>query len=516
MFHGILIKELIPLQKINQIFKQTNKRDMDQTCSSSIKYNEQLLLDEEQLQQYAARYEGKLLLEEEYYLPANLFTSLVTGKIISPIPSITSSFFTTTCQRCHQSESQYFATIHCARCEQPHLYCRKCIHMGRVMECTPLYEWIGPPMNWLKYRTPCSWQGELTKAQQHAANRMVEAFEARRSLLIWAVTGSGKTEMLFPTITAALKAGKRICIASPRADVVRELVPRLQVAFSSIPIQGLYGGSRDNDGTAQLLVSTTHQLLRFKHAFDLLVIDEVDAFPYHQDQTLQFAAQRARKKISSLVYLTATPREKQRQQMAMKQLDYVFVPVRFHRHHLPVPKFVYCAKLQNRLISDELPQEFIYWLHTRKKPSRQLLVFASTITLANKLTGVLQTLFQHDHALKQLQYNITSVHAGDKEREEKVAAFRRRDYHVLITTTILERGVTFPSVDVAVLDASHDVFDEAALVQIAGRAGRSKEDPTGEVVFFHDGKTNSMVKAQADIVKMNRRATEMMLGEDEV
>lgn len=488
---------------------------MDKTCSSSVKYNEQLILDKEQLQQYAARYDGKLLLEEEFYLPTSLFTLLVGEKIITPTPSITASFFTTTCKRCHQSEPQYFATIHCARCEKPHLYCRSCIRMGRVMECTPLYEWTGPPMNWPVHRDPCSWQGELTKAQQHAANRMVKTFEAKCSLLIWAVTGSGKTEMLFPTITAALETGKRICIASPRADVVRELVPRLQAAFSSIPIQGLYGGSRDNDGTAQLLVSTTHQLLRFKHAFDLLIIDEVDAFPYHQDLTLQFAASRARKEESSLVYLTATPRKSQRQQMAMNQLDYVFVPARFHGHLLPVPKFIYCAKLQKRLVSDELPKEFIHWLHTRKKPSRQLLVFASTITLANKLTEVLQTLFQHDYALHQLQYNITSVHAGDEKREEKVAAFRRHDYHVLITTTILERGVTFPSVDVAVLDASHDVFDEAALVQISGRAGRSQADPTGEVVFFHDGKTNSMVKAQADIMKMNRRAREMIVGEDE-
>src|SRR5699024_11776304 len=81
-----------------------------------------------------------------------------------------------------------------------------------------------------------------------------------------------------------------------------------------------------------------------------------------------------------------------------------------------------------------------------------------------------------------------------------------KEIFILLTTTILERGVTFPSVDVAVLDAGHDVFDEAALVQIAGRAGRSPDDPDGEVVFFHDGKTESIVDAVRSIKTMDKRA----------
>ncbi len=85
-------------------------------------------------------------------------------------------------------------------------------------------------------------------------------------------------------------------------------------------------------------------------------------------------------------------------------------------------------------------------------------------------------------------------------------AFRNRETAIILTTTILERGVTFPSVDVAILDAAHDVFDEAALVQIAGRAGRSPADPTGEVVFFHEGRSDAMDKAVRAIQDMNRRA----------
>jgi len=458
------------------------------------------------LAKYTKRYADKLLLQEEFYLPASLFKSFVDEQILTSIPSIKKTYLSILCKRCHNSKKHFFAMMSCTRCQKKHVYCRYCIQMGRVMECTPLYKWTGPKVSWPKHEDPCTWQGTLTHAQQHAAARMVQAVKDNQKLLIWAVTGSGKTEMMFLSITTALQAGKRICIASPRADVVRELLPRLQQAFQTIPIQGLYGGSRDNDGTAQILIATTHQLLRYQHAFDVLIIDEIDAFPFHQDPTLQFAADRARKEKSSLIYLTATPREKQRRMIANKQLDYVFVPTRFHGQRLPVPTFRHCRTLQKNLIENKLPKAFIYWLQNRQVPSRQLLIFVPTISLAKQLEQPLQLLLEQENLLPNKYPTITFVHAEDERRKEKIIAFRQRQYDVLLTTTILERGVTFPAIDVAVLDASHHVFDEAALVQISGRAGRSKEDPSGEVIFFHDGKTNSMVNAQIDIIKMNRRA----------
>src|SRR5699024_9161090 len=111
--------------------------------------------------------------------------------------------------------------------------------------------------------------------------------------------------------------------------------PRLKNAFQHTTIQGLYSGSRDNDGTAQLIISTTHQLLRYRQAFDLMIIDEIDAFPFHKDSSLPYASKRAVKRKNTIIYLTATPRKKHRFLMGSRQLDYVFVPVRFHGCPLP-------------------------------------------------------------------------------------------------------------------------------------------------------------------------------------
>jgi len=59
---------------------------------------------------------------------------------------------------------------------------------------------------------------------------------------------------------------------------------------------------------------------------------------------------------------------------------------------------------------------------------------------------------------------------------------------------------------VFILDADSALFDEAALVQMSGRAGRSKDDPAGRVFFAAPVKTASQLRAIRQIRAMNRLA----------
>ncbi|MFA1821337.1 DEAD/DEAH box helicase [Virgibacillus oceani] len=453
----------------------------------------------------AQRFSGKLLLRNEIPLDENTFQQMLSAKIFTPTQSIIRNFLSYQCNRCGNQERNLFADIPCQLCHKTYIYCRKCIDMGRVMECEPLYYWSGDKPSWSEHEDPCSWEGELTPKQQQAAERITAAVKMKENeLLVWAVCGAGKTEMLFPGITEALKLGMRICIATPRADVVRELKPRLQHAFQQVPVQALYGGSEDKDGTAQLMIATTHQLLRMKEAFDMIVIDEIDAFPFHSDLSLPFAASRAKKPTSTTIYLTATPRKNHQSRIQQKKLPHIFVPVRYHGYALPVPKMKMSFSLQKDLQKDMPPSTLISWLKKRKNQDRQLLIFVPTISLAEKLLKNIAEVLLKERVIDNRK-KIDFVHAEDPNRTEKVMQFREKELTVIITTTILERGVTFPSVDVAIFNAGHEVFDEAALVQIAGRAGRSADDPTGEVVFIHDGKTEAMVRAIDAIKQMNKR-----------
>jgi competence protein ComFA len=398
------------------------------------------------------------------------------------------------CERCGTTDPASFAEFPCSRCGENDVYCRKCLMMGRVSGCTPLISWKGTDLAFTVPPAPLEWDGQLSEGQKLASQRVFEAVENSSELLVWAVAGAGKTEVLFAGIERALSRGKRVCLATPRTDVVLELTPRLKKVFPQVKIASLYGGSEDRHEYAQLTIATTHQLLRFYQAFDVIIVDEVDAFPYSVDETLQYAVAQSRKTQSTLIYLTATPNQKWQRECRLGKREYVTIPARFHRHPLPVPRFEWAGNWEKKLLKGKLPVNFIKWIEARMASGKPVLVFVPKIASMEKILSILR----QQHPL------IESVHAEDPERKEKVMKMRQKEIPVLLTTTILERGVTIPNIDVAVIGSEDRVFTESALVQISGRAGRSSEYPTGDVTFFHYGKTSEMVKARNQILNMNK------------
>ena len=82
---------------------------------------------------------------------------------------------------------------------------------------------------------------------------------------------------------------------------------------------------------------------------------------------------------------------------------------------------------------------------------------------------------------------------------------RDGELDILLTTTILERGVTFLYLDVIVVNA-HD-FDSASLIQICGRVGRKPKDPTGSIWLMTDFNTGSIRQTIKTIKQFNKGMT---------
>ncbi|MFY4775086.1 DEAD/DEAH box helicase [Metabacillus sp. RGM 3146] len=368
--------------------------------------------------------------------------------------------------------------------------------MGRLSECTSLIRWTGPLAERKEETHLLHWDGSLSPMQTAASQKMAEAVHNPKELLIWAVCGAGKTEILFEGIQAALQAGKNVCLATPRTDVVLELEPRFRKVFPSVTISALYGGSEDRYKPAMLTLATTHQLLRYYHAFDVMIIDEVDAFPYSMDATLQNAVNMAIKPLSTLIYLTATPSYKMQQKVARKKMEAIKIPGRYHGQPLPEPRFDWAWNWKKKLEKGMLPASVDKWISSHLAEKKQAFLFVSNINVLKEITTL----------LKKRNQAIEGIYAEDPERKEKVRKFRTGETPLIVTTTILERGVTIKNSDAAVLGAEDSVFTESALVQISGRVGRHADFPSGDVVFFHHGKTEAMLKAKEHIQIMNRLA----------
>ncbi|NGZ76130.1 DEAD/DEAH box helicase [Saccharibacillus sp. VR-M41] len=323
--------------------------------------------------------------------------------------------------------------------------------------------------------------------------------------LLWAVTGAGKTEMLFPLIESVRSRGGSVLVATPRRDVVLELAPRLRKAFPDEAVVALYGGSEERWRRSGLTLATTHQLLRFAGAFDLVVIDELDAFPFHGDPMLAYAAEVCRASGGKTVYLSATPPAELQSLVRRNRLACAKVPVRYHRHPLPVPERLRAPSLAECLRRRSLPAPLLRRWRTSLERGAQIFIFVPKIVLAEALAVLLRRTF------RGIPVGATS--SEDEARGGKVLSFRSADLRILVTTTILERGVTVPRSDVYVLDADSGLFDEASLVQMAGRAGRSADDPAGRVVFAAAQNTKAQAGACRQIRRMNRLAKPFLLPE---
>lgn len=71
-------------------------------------------------------------------------------------------------------------------------------------------------------------------------------------------------------------------------------LPKVKKAFPAIEVTTLYAGSADRHGFSPLTVATTHQLFRFIEAFDVIIVDEVDAFPYSIDDSARYAVNKSK------------------------------------------------------------------------------------------------------------------------------------------------------------------------------------------------------------------------------
>ena len=359
-------------------------------------------------------------------------------------------------------------------------YCRKCISFrGEEVEHKPSYP----------KKAPIHLEYELSPEQKELSNKLVENYKKGIDSLVFAVCGSGKTEISLQIIQYAINCGEKVAFAVPRRDVVIELENRLKDIFTKNKVISLYGGHH-KDLEGDLIVLTTHQLYRFKKYFALIIMDEIDAFPFKDNEVLKNIF------FNSLcghyVLMSATPNKEVIDLFKQAGKDILRLDTRFHRHPLPVPTFI---KSKSILIYYHL----IKSLHSLLKTNRRVFIFAPTIEMCESLYVFLSLIFKNGEV----------VHSKKVDRNSIIQKFKDKRIRFLVTTSILERGVTVSGLDVIVFHSEHAVYDSGTLIQIAGRVGRKADNPYGKVLFIANRITKEMEAARDNIVKSNKALQNM-------
>jgi competence protein ComFA len=369
------------------------------------------------------------------------------------------------CPRCGNGDPRYLGL----KGGKP--YCRKCISFLGA-------EASGLPSS--PKPAPLNLHYSLSQEQRGLSERILQNFDRGVDTLVYAVCGAGKTELVYGVIAFAIAQGLKVGFALPRRDIVIELFWRLKEAFPHNKVVAVYGEHTFAlEGDVVLL--TTHQLYRYPRYFDLLVMDEIDAFPFKGNAVLTAMFLRSLK--GHFVMMSATPNPETILEFRKPGRDILELRTRFHKKPIPLPRIVLLPKFLQ-------PLHIIRKLRNYALEKKPCFVFTPSIAESEEL-------FQTVSFLAKEGDFVNSTLAN---REDSIASFKEGKLRYLVTTSVLERGVTIKNLQVLVYHSDDErIYDSAALIQMAGRVGRKSEAPDGEVIFLGEKKTKAMESALKEI-----------------
>ncbi|MDA3932030.1 MAG: DEAD/DEAH box helicase family protein [Tenericutes bacterium] len=326
---------------------------------------------------------------------------------------------------------------------------------------------------------------DLAESQLKGSRFIKNCYERKDNGYLHAVCGAGKTEMCLETILNCLNEGKSIVFVIPRVEIIKQLYERFNTYFPKTTICALYQDMSFNE-SADIYISTPQQLIKFYHEFNLMIIDEADAFPYYQNKHLYRLVNKALNPNGVLIYISATMPDDYKKMIDSGEMNYCLIPFRFHQKDLVIPSF----KKYQYMFSNKL----LMLISDYRNNQKRLLIYFPSIHLMSKFRWFL---------LKQA-IDTEMISSQTLYKNEVLKRFENSEYNILLTTTLLERGVTFTNCNVFVIEADHKIFDKDTLIQIAGRVGRDKKYSTGELIFLSRFITTEMKQAKIELIKLNK------------
>lgn len=375
------------------------------------------------------------------------------------------------CKRCGNDNPAYFFKGHKG------WYCRKCVAFKRILlEDEPI------PTNYevSKGTGDYSFNYELTSFQKNISIRCLKWLK-NYDVLIKAVCGAGKTEIAVLSMAYYLNKGLKVCYAIPRREVVKDLYWRFMKIFKDAKVTAIYGGHTKNL-KGDLIICTTHQLFRFYKTFDLLVLDEVDAYPLAGNKELLNIALNSVK--GRIIFSTATVNDFLKDVLSKRNYKELTLYSRPSQKPLIEPK-VYVL---NKLFI------YIYLFYLLKTMENQCIIFVSNKKLCRYLYFIYSKIF-----------SCTYVYSDLDKRDNNINAFKNKEYKYIFSTTVLERGVTFLDINAIIININKGVFNEGSLVQMLGRVGRNFNNPYGEAYILTSVKDKEINKAVNNIKEANEK-----------
>ncbi len=284
--------------------------------------------------------------------------------------------------------------------------------------------------------------------------------------LVCGDVGYGKTEVACRAAFQAVMAGKQVAVLVPTTVLCQQHAETFEERFkgTGARVESLsrFRGAREAKAVLEGLatghvdiVIGTHRLLQKSVSFrdlGLLVVDEEHRFGVaHKERIKQL------KQTVDVLTLTATPipRTLQMAFSGLRDLSVIQTPP---ADRLAIRTQV--CRFEESLIREAILREVrrggqVFFVHNRVRTIGALAEFLERIVPEVKL------LTAHGQM-------------PERELEDRMLAFMRGEFDVLLCTTIIESGLDIPRANTLLVDRA-DALGLAQLYQLRGRVGRSRQ-----------------------------------------
>lgn len=324
---------------------------------------------------------------------------------------------------------------------------------------------------------------DLTKAQLKVLSEIKNDLLSEKPMnrLLQGDVGSGKTIVALIAMLIAVDNGFQAAIMAPteiladqHAKNISAMMKKLWENFPEreIKVSLLLGGQKKSERERKLqeielqeadIIVGTHALFEEKVNYKnlgLVVIDEQHRFGVRQRAKLQ-----SKGKTPEVLVMSATPIPRTISMTIYGDLD-VSVIDGMPKNRKPI-KTVLRGE-------SKLPEIFKFIID-KKKEDYQTFVVYPLVEDSDKLElKAAETYYEELRKTHLINLRLGLIHGrmSWQEKEEKMLLFLKKEFDVLVSTTVIEVGIDIPDANIILINDAHR-FGLTQLHQLRGRVGRS-------------------------------------------
>ncbi len=301
----------------------------------------------------------------------------------------------------------------------------------------------------------------LTSDQRQAINEIVDDLRSPFAMnrLLSGDVGTGKTLTFLIPAVAAMKAGAKVALIVPSQLLVSQMARDLREFFPGVPVSEVISGGQLGEGIA---VGTTALLTisaKKKIEYDFVICDEQHKFSVSQKNALN-------KKHTNLLEATATAIPRTLAIVSFGGMDLSVL------RKCPVNKTI-----ASRIVYGHEKDRLFAFVEKVFSIGSQVAVILPLVEeqdesiVDGRLQSVTEAAAEWGEMFPDRRIDILTGKMTSDEKEAVIARMHSRETNLLISTVVIETGVTLPSL-AALIVVNAERFGVSQLHQLRGRVAR--------------------------------------------